>query len=384
MSTPRALVLVSLLHCFATGAGGAAIVVHADSILVEDLSPAMIGHGIEDVNHELIGGIYASAIFGESFEEPTGPGGISGAPGGSVHATWAAVAPVPAQCTFEVVTGSAFTGRQAQAITVSGAGAASPCGILNRGLGSGGLSFDSGTTYTVRFYAKALTGAAQPPITVSLVDMHAQNSIASAVVLLASADWRNYSVSLQVPSSFPGTTCTQDASPLVPCATNSDNACITCNGALSISLAAGVVAGIIIDQVSLMAMGGGRSPVDDLTATRQDVAALLSSGNGVNGIPAMGLTALRLGGSAILVDGYRWKVRSTSWDSRTTCMNDEIVTTPHTVYIDRTRCRRSAVRAMCDSLMKATGTSRRPQQRGASLNSLHFASTSTQLSASSQ
>jgi hypothetical protein len=45
------------------------IVVDPDQAL-NPISPAMYGSCIEDVNHEIYGGLYAQRIFGESFEEP--------------------------------------------------------------------------------------------------------------------------------------------------------------------------------------------------------------------------------------------------------------------------------------------------------------------------
>ena len=45
---------------------------HADRVL-GSISPCMVGAGIEDVNHELIGGIYTQMLWGESFEEPCMP-----------------------------------------------------------------------------------------------------------------------------------------------------------------------------------------------------------------------------------------------------------------------------------------------------------------------
>jgi hypothetical protein len=47
----------------------AEIVVHADRVS-HRVSPYTIGACIEDVNHEIYGGIYSQMIFGESFEEP--------------------------------------------------------------------------------------------------------------------------------------------------------------------------------------------------------------------------------------------------------------------------------------------------------------------------
>ena len=49
--------------------GEAAIRVRADAV-TSHLSPWMYGSCIEDVNHEIYGGLYSQMIFGESFEEP--------------------------------------------------------------------------------------------------------------------------------------------------------------------------------------------------------------------------------------------------------------------------------------------------------------------------
>ena len=43
--------------------------VNTDQVL-NHITPWMIGSCIEDVNHEIYGGLYAQRIFGESFEEP--------------------------------------------------------------------------------------------------------------------------------------------------------------------------------------------------------------------------------------------------------------------------------------------------------------------------
>ncbi len=48
---------------------GSRISVHPSRI-ISHLSPYMYGSCIEDVNHEIYGGLYAQQIFGESFEEP--------------------------------------------------------------------------------------------------------------------------------------------------------------------------------------------------------------------------------------------------------------------------------------------------------------------------
>lgn len=50
--------------------GETTITVDAGKV-VNRITPLMYGSGMEDVNHEVYGGIYAQMIFGESFEEPT-------------------------------------------------------------------------------------------------------------------------------------------------------------------------------------------------------------------------------------------------------------------------------------------------------------------------
>src|SRR6201995_602246 len=45
------------------------IVVHADQVL-QRITPYLTGACIEDVNHEIYGGIDSQMIFGESFAEP--------------------------------------------------------------------------------------------------------------------------------------------------------------------------------------------------------------------------------------------------------------------------------------------------------------------------
>src|SRR5579859_599995 len=47
----------------------ATITVQADQVL-HQVSPYLTGACLEDVNHEIYGGIYSQMIFGESFQEP--------------------------------------------------------------------------------------------------------------------------------------------------------------------------------------------------------------------------------------------------------------------------------------------------------------------------
>src|SRR3974390_1692730 len=63
------LVIAALLGYGLAAAQEARIVVHADKVSHE-LSRYLTGACIEDVNHEIYGGIYSQMIFGESFQEP--------------------------------------------------------------------------------------------------------------------------------------------------------------------------------------------------------------------------------------------------------------------------------------------------------------------------
>ena len=71
LQLPSALLsvaLTSVLTC-ASHAQEITIDVHADQVL-HTVSPHLTGACIEDVNHEIYGGIYSQMIFGESFQEP--------------------------------------------------------------------------------------------------------------------------------------------------------------------------------------------------------------------------------------------------------------------------------------------------------------------------
>ncbi len=52
--------------------------VHPDQVLVKHLSRHMTGACLEDVNHEVYGGIYSQMIYGESFQEPPSNANIEG------------------------------------------------------------------------------------------------------------------------------------------------------------------------------------------------------------------------------------------------------------------------------------------------------------------
>ena len=63
------LMMALFFGCALASAQEARLVVHADQVS-HRVSPYLTGACIEDVNHEIYGGLYSQMIFGESFQEP--------------------------------------------------------------------------------------------------------------------------------------------------------------------------------------------------------------------------------------------------------------------------------------------------------------------------
>lgn len=75
---PNAAALALLLILTAPAAAQeATIAVRADKVL-HRLSPYLTGACLEDVNHEVYGGLYSQMVFGESFQEPAPPPRLKG------------------------------------------------------------------------------------------------------------------------------------------------------------------------------------------------------------------------------------------------------------------------------------------------------------------
>ena len=110
------------------------------------ISGLLYGACIEDVNHELYGGIWSQMIFGESFAEPAKEvGGCSG--------MWELTVKGSAQGSAPVVTEAVYTGSQAQRLElISGEGS---IGVNNMGLNRSGMYFAPDKEYQGYIYAKA-------------------------------------------------------------------------------------------------------------------------------------------------------------------------------------------------------------------------------------
>src|SRR3954447_12187381 len=107
----------------------AVIAVDAGKVL-HRVSPLLYGACIEDVNHEIYGGIYSQMVFGESFQEPPAAaikgGATSEAPAGravdplapgGVSGMWRALRRGSAAGGYALETDRPFAGSQGQRIT---------------------------------------------------------------------------------------------------------------------------------------------------------------------------------------------------------------------------------------------------------------------------
>ena len=261
------------------------ITVQADQVL-HPVSRYLTGACIEDVNHEIYGGLYSQMIFGESFEEAAMPlpadtpafAGLSGAVScraprreiaGSAVRSWQPFRTGSAEGVFAVETVAPFNGRQNQRMTFTGGTGA--VGIENRGLNRQGMCFQAGKPYEGYVWVRRdpATGAAPVALQVALENADGSKLYARTELAVAPQDWQRLDFVL-----------TSDAA--------------DSTGRFSITLTRPGT--VVLGHAFLQPGAWGRFkglPV------RRDV---------VEGMLRQGLTALRYGGSMVNgADEYRWK-----------------------------------------------------------------------------
>jgi Alpha-L-arabinofuranosidase C-terminal domain len=235
----------------------ATITVEADHVL-HPVSRYLTGACIEDVNHEVYGGIYSQMIFGESFQEPPAKGVAGG-----VSGMWSASDTVSAEGRCSLETSNPFVGKQSQRITfTSGAG---QIGIANRGLNRWGLSYVEGKPYEGCLDVRA---DAPTDLWVALESADGSKVYAEGSLSVTSNSWQHIDFIL------------------TPAASDR-------NGRFSIKLKQ--PGSIVVGYAFLQPGQWGRFhglPV------RKDVA---------EGLVNQGITVLRYGGSMVNAAGYRWK-----------------------------------------------------------------------------
>lgn len=108
-------------------------------------STQMTGVGMEDVNHEIYGGLYSQMVFGESFAEPQSDTGISG--------MWRQAVSGQASGSFVLDKTNPFKGSQSQQITFTGG--AGSIGVNNMGLNRWGTNWQAGKSYDGYAYMRS-------------------------------------------------------------------------------------------------------------------------------------------------------------------------------------------------------------------------------------
>ena len=248
--------------------------VQADQV-VGRVSRYLTGACIEDVNHEIYGGIYSQMIFGESFQEP--PLAIAAASKGSkaagpaqappaaagISRMWRAVRRGTATGRFAVVSRQPFAGGQSQSMRFeAGAG---QWGLENQGLNRWGMNFVAGKPYEGRVWVRA-----EKPTTLfaALESRDGAQVYAEAPLAVAGDDWQRLDFTLTPRGG--------------------DKA-----GRFALTLKQ--PGAVTLGHVFLQPGEWGR--FQELPV-RRDVAA---------GLIDQGITVLRYGGSMVNEGGYRWK-----------------------------------------------------------------------------
>lgn len=151
------------------------------------IAPQTSASGMEDVNHEVYGGIYSQMIFGEAFQESPDTQGVSD--------MWAADVTGTAQGTFAPDQQQPFKGDRSQQITfASGNGSV---GVENRGLNRQGINVERGKSYDGQI---TLRGSAGQDVQLRIEDRTAQRTYAKTTVPLTSTTWKTYDFRL-IPNS---------------------------------------------------------------------------------------------------------------------------------------------------------------------------------------
>ena len=219
-----------------------------------NVSAQMTGVGMEDVNHEIYGGIYSQLIYNEGFQEaPDGTG---------VSKMWGGESTGSASGSFSIDTSQPFQGQQSQHIQYTGG--SGRLGVENRGLNRWGINFTADKPYEGYVYLRSAQS--------SQVYVTAESS--SGAVYAETSFTANSSGWTKYPFSF--TPNTNDA-----------------NGQVAFSLKApgDVSLGFAFLQPGTWGRYAGQ-PV------RKDIADAMIT---------QGVSVLRYGGSATLAEGYRWK-----------------------------------------------------------------------------
>lgn len=259
---PRCCVVLSIVCVCAVTRGQVTIRVDAAKD-ARPISRYLTGACIEDVNHEIYGGIYSQMIFGESFQEPATGKRVPKDQLPGLSGMWSPAKSGDAVLDVAIEKDRPFVGTQSQRVTfASGSG---EVGIANAGLNRWGTAFAGGKPYEGYVWIRA----EKPVEVVAALENHdGSRAYAKTKIAVSGDEWKRYDFAL-----------TPDA----------DEA----NGRFSLRLAA--PGSFVVGHAFLQAGEWGRFkglPV------RRDV---------VEGLIDQGVTVLRYGGSLVNHKEYRWK-----------------------------------------------------------------------------
>ena len=144
-------------------------------------TPVSVAAGMEDVNHEIYGGIYAQMVFGEAFAEPERSPGISG--------MWRATG---SGSTYSLTGTAPFKAKQSQRIARSATGQWG--GIENSGLNRQGMSIVRGRDYDGEVWVRS---DRRSSVRISFQYGDAGANYGTQTLLVEPGGWRRYQLRMK-------------------------------------------------------------------------------------------------------------------------------------------------------------------------------------------
>jgi len=231
--------------------------VYADQPL-HPVTRYLTGACLEDVNHEIYGGLYSQMIFGESFQEEAPK-----SPAQAVSGMWRGLQRGAVEGTYAIETNEPFVGAQSQRITFLGG--QGEWGIENQGLNRQGMTFIDHRSYDGYIWARA---GKPVELRVALESQDGKNVYAGQRLEVSGTGWQRLDFILTPAGSDQ-----------------------TGRFAIKLKQPGSVVVGYAFLEPGKWGRYRGL-PV------RKDV---------VDGLIDQGITVLRYGGSMVNEDTYRWK-----------------------------------------------------------------------------
>ncbi len=237
------------------------------------ISRYLTGACIEDVNHEVYGGIDSQMIFGESFAEPAQPrkskrkntfrDGDRLTDDDEISGPWRALRRGNAIGKYSLHKQDPFSGTQSQSLTF--AAGEGEIGMTNASLNDWGMHFVEGKPYEGYIYARSDTAIS---LSITLEDRDRDLVYAEQILTVSKSEWQQLKFDLTPNGS-------------------------TTSGQFAVKLKQ---PGTVAIGYAFLQPGSWRRFRD--LPTRRDVAEALV---------AQGITVLRQGGSMVNVGEYRWK-----------------------------------------------------------------------------